>query len=50
AEVLRVQGKPDKENGDVIYYGYSFVGFDPEGKVRDVVDFSGNLKFEEQDV
>lgn len=48
-DVRRVQGEPDNKffDGDrrVWYYGKDAVYFDVYGKVVDVQDYSGNLKF-----
>jgi len=47
-EVLRIQGIPDKKEGKVWFYGYSFVAFDEKNKVRDIFDFRETLKFVEK--
>ena len=48
-DVRRVQGEPDEKffDGDrrVWYYGHDAIYFDVYGKVVDVQDYSGNLKF-----
>ncbi|MDD4957250.1 MAG: hypothetical protein PHH49_05745 [Candidatus Omnitrophica bacterium] len=43
-EVTRIQGEPDSKAGNIWFYGYDFLIFDADGKVKEIRDFSGTLK------